>query len=152
MPSGTYGYRLEPGAPGAARIEGLREVQKALGDVSKDLKNKMKPTHLKAAEIVVEGAKRYAPVRTGNLAKSIRAAATQPGGRVRVGSAAVPYAGPIHFGWPKRRIQPQPFVYDALDPRRAEVANLYAERIMQIIDQYGLKVDKTGYVGATRVP
>lgn len=149
--TGTYGYRLQPGQAGAARIEGLREVQKALRDVSSDLKNEMKPTHLKAAEIVVDGAKRIAPVRTGALAASIRAAATQTGGRVRVGSAAVPYAGPIHFGWPKRRIKPQPFIYDALDPRRAEVANLYTERLMQIIDKYGIKVEKTGTLRATRV-
>lgn len=151
MANGTYGFRLEPGAPGAARIEGLREVQKALRDLSDDLRDEMKPTHLKAAEIVVEGAKRYVPVRTGRLAASMRAAATRTGGRVRVGSAAVPYAGPIHFGWPARRIQPQPFIYDALDPRRSEVANIYAERIMDLIDRYGISVDKTGAVFATRV-
>lgn len=151
MASGTYGYRLEPGASGAARIEGLREVQKALSDLSGDLKNEMKSTHLKAAEIVVDGAKRIAPVRTGRLAASIRAAAVRTGGRVRVGSSAVPYAGPIHFGWPARRIKPQPFVYDALDPRRAEVANVYADRINHLIVQYGIASDKAGNVYSTRV-
>ena len=111
----------------------------------------MKPTHLKAAEIVVDGAKRIAPVRTGALAASIRAAAVRTGGRVRVGNASVPYAGPIHFGWPKRRIVPQPFIYDALDPRRGEVAAVYADRINDLIVRYGIASDKAGNVYSTRV-
>ena len=153
MASGTYGYRISSTDTrmGKSEIEGLREVQKALRDLSDDLKDAMKPTHKKAAEIVVDGAKRIAPVRTGRLAASIRAAAVRTGGRVRVGSSAVPYAGPIHFGWPARRITPQPFVYEALDPRRAEVAAVYADRLNQLIVQYGIASDKAGNVYSTRV-
>ena len=153
MANGTYGYRISPTDTrmGAAQIEGLREVQKALADLSVDLKNEMKPTHLKAAEIVVEGAKRIAPMRTGRLAASIRAAAVRTGGRVRVGSASVPYAGPIHFGWPARRITPQPFIYDALDPRRGEVAEVYAARLNDLIVRYGIASDKAGNVYGTKL-
>lgn len=153
MASGTYGYRISSADTrmGKSEIEGLREVQKALRDLSDDLKDAMKPTHKKAAEIVVDGAKLIAPVRTGRLAASIRAAAVRTGGRVRVGSSAVPYAGPIHFGWPARRITPQPFVYEALDPRRAEVAAVYADRLNQLIVQYGIASDKAGNVYSTRV-
>lgn len=153
MAKGTVGFRIDSRDTrlGAAQIEGLREVQKALRDVSSDLANEMKATHKEAAEIVVEGAKRYAPVRTGALAASIRAAATRTGGRVRVGAASVPYAGPVHFGWPARRIKPQPFVYEALDPRRDDIANLYAERISRIIVIHGIASDKSGNVYATKV-
>ena len=138
MASGVYGYRVEKGRGGKIQIEGLKETQAALRAVSDDLKNEMKPTHLKAAEVIVEGAKRYAPVKTGRLAASIRAAATQTGGRVRAGSSAVPYAGPVHFGWPARRIKPQPFIYDAMDQRRDEVLKVYADRISKIIVRYDL--------------
>jgi HK97 gp10 family phage protein len=138
MASGTYGYRVEKGVGSRIQIEGLKETQAALRAVSKDLKNEMKPTHLKAAEIIVDGAKRYVPVRSGKLSGSIRAAATQTGGKVRAGFAAVPYAGPIHFGWPSRRIKPQPFIYDAMDERRQEVYRVYAERISKIIVHYDL--------------
>lgn len=153
MASGLTGFRIDSRDTrmGAAQIEGLREVQKALRDVGNNLLNEMKPTHLKAAEIVVEGAKRIAPVRTGRMAASIRAAAVRTGGRVRVGSSGVPYAGPIHFGWPARRITPQPFVYEALDPRRDEVAAIYAERLNDIIVKYGIASDKAGNVYATKV-
>lgn len=153
MASGTYGFRIAPTDTrmGKSEIEGLREVQKALRDLSDDLKDEMKATHKKAAEIVVDGAKRIAPVRTGRLAASIRAAAVRTGGRVRVGSSSVPYAGPIHFGWPARRIKPQPFIYDALDPRRGEVAAIYADRINDLIVRYGIASDKAGNVYATKV-
>ena len=138
MASGTFGYRVAPGTGQKIQIDGLKETQAALRAVSNDLKTEMKPTHLKAAEVIVEGAKRYVPVNTGRLAASIRAAATQTGGKVRAGSAAVPYAGPVHFGWPARRIKPQPFIYEAMDVRRQEVLDVYAERLSKIFIRYDL--------------
>ena len=135
--AGTFGFRLE-GREGKEEIEGLREVQKALNKFSDATRKEMKSTHLQAAEIVVGASKRFVPIKTGALAQSIRAAAVQSGGRVRVGSASVPYAGPIHFGWPARRIKPQPFIYDALDTRRGEVSRLYEKRIAVLMFKYDL--------------
>ena len=101
--------------------------------------------------MVVPAAKQLAPVRSGRMAASIRAAAVRTGGRVRVGNSSVPYAGPIHFGWPARRIKPQPFVYEALDPRRDEVAEVYAKRLNELIVRYGIASDKAGNVYGTKV-
>ena len=133
--AGLYGFRLED-RKGAEGIGGLKEVNKALRSMSKATRDDMKETHKRAAAIVIEGAKRYVPVVSGKLAASIRDGSTQRMGRVRIGSASVPYAGPIHFGWPARAIKPQPFIYDALDGRRREVANLYAERIDSLTVKY----------------
>lgn len=135
--AGTYGFRLE-GREGKEEIEGLREVQKALNKFSDATRKEMQSTHLQAAEIVVGASKRFVPIKTGALAQSIRAAAVMSGGRVKVGSASVPYAGPIHFGWPARRIKPQAFIYDALDTRRGEVSRLYEKRIAVLMFKYGL--------------
>ncbi len=123
---------------GQLEIEGLRDVQKAMRNFSDDSRNDMKETHRKAGQIVVDGAARYVPVRTGALLASLRSAPTQRQGRVRVGSAAVPYAGPIHFGWPARSIKPNPFIYEVLDNRRQEVYAIYADRISQLIVKYDL--------------
>ena len=68
----------------------------------------------------------------------MRAASTMTSGKVRLGNSKVLYAGAIHFGWPARRIKPQPFIYDALDGRRNEVAQLYATRIDQLVRRYDL--------------
>jgi hypothetical protein len=135
--AGTFGFRLE-GREGKEEIEGLREVQKALNKFSDATRKEMKSTHLQAAEIVVGASKRFVPIKTGALAQSIRPAAVMSGGRVKVGSASVPYAGPIHFGWPARRIKPQAFVYDALDTRRGEVSRLYEKRMAILMFKYGL--------------
>lgn len=132
--AGLYGFRLE--GRGAQQIEGLKEVNAALRSMSKDTRDDMKATHKKAAAIVIAGAKRFVPVRTGRLAESIRDGSTQRMGRVRVGSASVPYAGPIHFGWPARSIKPQPFIYDALDGRRDEVVKVYVQRIDSLTVKY----------------
>jgi len=133
--TGQYGFRLDSGQ-GKQGIEGLAEVNKALRSMSKETRDSMKETHKRAAEIVIQGAKRFVPVVSGKLAASIRDGSTQRMGRVRVGSASVPYAGPIHFGWPARRIKPQPFIYDALDGRRNEVAAVYAKRIDELTVKY----------------
>jgi hypothetical protein len=126
------------GTGGQLEIEGLRDVQKAMRKFSDDSRNDMKETHRRAGQIVVDGAAKLVPVRSGALLASLKSAPTQRQGRVRVGSAAVPYAGPIHFGWPARHIQPNPFIYEVLDGRRQEVYSLYAERISQLIVKYDL--------------
>jgi hypothetical protein len=126
------------GTGGSLEIEGLRKVQKAMKNFSDDSRNDMKETHRKAGQIVVDGAARFVPVRSGALLASLKSSPTQRQGRVRVGSAAVPYAGPIHFGWPARHIQPNPFIYEVLDGRRQEVYSLYSERISQLIVKYDL--------------
>jgi hypothetical protein len=136
--SGTYGFRLATDQVDKTEILGLREVQRDLNKLGDDTKNEMKDTHKEAAEVVVMGAKRLVPYRTGALAASIRALATKSSGRVRAGSASVPYAGPIHFGWPARRIAPNPFIYDALDDRRDDIREIYEERIDELIRNYGL--------------
>ena len=133
--TGQYGFRLD-GSQSKQGIEGLAEVNKALRSMSKDTRDSMKATHKRAAAIVIQGAKRFVPVVSGKLATSIRDGSTQRMGRVRVGAASVPYAGPIHFGWPARQIKPQPFIYDALDGRRREVAAVYAKRIDELTVKY----------------
>lgn len=126
------------GGRGKIEIENLRETQKALKDFSKATREEMKEVHRRAGEIVVEGALRIVPFRTGALAASLKSNPTMRQGRVRVGSATVPYAGAIHFGWAARNIQPNPFIYDVLDQRRQEVFNAYAEGISKLIIKYDL--------------
>jgi hypothetical protein len=154
MASGTFGYRIGDGAPGAVKIEGLSAVQRDLRGMGKDLdlvKGEFLATNRKVAEIVIEGSKKFVPVLSGALANSIRDASTKKSAKIRVGSRGggkrygassagdvVEYAGPIHFGWPARRIKPQPFIYEATDQRRSEIAMKYAERITSIRNRYDL--------------
>lgn len=135
--TGSYGYRISGG--GALGIEGLRETLRDLKDLQIDAREDMKETHRRAGEIVAAAAKPLAPVRTGALSATITSSPTKYQGRVRIGrGASVPYAGPIHFGWPAQRIKPQPFVYEALDGRREEVLQTYERRINDLIERHNL--------------
>jgi HK97 gp10 family phage protein len=135
--TGVYGYRVEGG--GRLEIEGLKEIQRALKGLAEDSREDMKETHRKAGEIVAAAAKPLAPVLTGRLSATIVSSPTKYQGRVRIGrGASVPYAGPIHFGWPARRIAPQPFIYEALDGRREEVKQQYEQRINELIERHKL--------------
>lgn len=74
-----------------------------------------KAANKKTAAIVTTRAKALAPKRTGRLANTIRPGATKRKAYVRAGNNAkakrgVPYAGPIHWGWPFRHIKMNPFM------------------------------------------
>ena len=53
------------------------------------------------------------PRRTGALAATVRGSGTKTRAVVRAGYARVPYAGPIHWGWPAHGITAQPWLVDA---------------------------------------
>ena len=86
-----------------------------------------------AAADVASAARGIVPVLSGTLRDSIRPLASRTKGTVAAGRASVPYAGPIHFGWPARNISPQPFLYDALDQRRGEVIEKYEAHIEALV-------------------
>jgi hypothetical protein len=149
--TGTFGYRVE-GREGAVKIEGLNKVRRDLKKLASDVDygSQFLAVNKTLADAVARDSENYVPYRTGALSASIRAAASQKSARVKVGGrlskevrsvlggygvgkGSVQYAGPIHFGWPARFIKPQPFIYDAVDKRRKEIAERYAELITKLI-------------------
>jgi len=140
MATGTFGFRADSRDP--IKITGLSEVQRKLRKLSTDAldlnKTEFLETNKQVAEIVINETKKYVPFRTGALAAAIRNASTKKSAKVRAGNAAVPYAGPIHFGWPSRSIKPNTFLYEAIDARKSEVANRYAELVSDLITKYDL--------------
>jgi hypothetical protein len=119
------------------KATGVKELRRELRRMGNDLED-LKALNLDVATLVSDRAKDIVPRRTGNLADTIRPAGTKTAGRVRAGFKRVPYAGVIHFGFPARRIQPQPFLYDALDQRRGEVFDAYFKGVKKIQRKAGL--------------
>lgn len=117
------------------RVVGLAKFIRATRDIDPAVKDEVKALNRWGAEQVVPVAQGLVPRRDGDLAGSIRAGATQRSGVVRAGKAAVPYAGPIHFGWPARNIRPQPFLWDALDQRRDAIFREYEQRLNRVVDR-----------------
>lgn len=126
-----------------AEIIGERELRAKLRKMedatsAKSAKSELKAFHAAGAKLVESSAITRAPVRSGALRASIRSSGTLRDGVVKSGKAKVPYAGPIHFGWRKRNIRPQPFMYDALDARKAEVVEVFDDGIKKLIRKYDL--------------
>ena len=119
---------------GGFKVDGLRQLQKEIRQTEDvELKKQLRLANKEAAQVVADQAKVEVPRRSGRLARSIGTQASQTSAFVKAGTAArVPYAGPIHFGWPKRNIRPQPFLYEAMDKRIGEVRKAYEKNLGKI--------------------
>lgn len=124
-----------PGATSVS-VDGLRKLQRALratGDGLADLKD----ANAKASGVVVDEAERHAPRRTGRLAASGRAARAAGRASVLFGGARVPYAAPIHYGWPGHHIEAQPFVLEAAEATRDTWLAAYEADLQRLVDRAG---------------
>lgn len=122
--AGGEGIRIE----GAAR---LRRTLKAAGDDLSDLRE----ANQAAVGIVTSAGRARTPRRTGRLASSVRGSATARIATVRAGGAAVPYAGPIHWGWPARGIAAQPFLSEAARETEPRWIGLYEAAVETAINK-----------------
>lgn len=112
-------------------VEGLKELRRSLKAAGMSYDD-LKAAGLEAADVVAATARTLVPHLSGALESTIRPAGQAKGAVVRSGGAKVPYAGVIHFGWPKHGIQPHPFLYDAVDQRADEIENVYLQRVQDI--------------------
>ncbi|RGU31637.1 HK97 gp10 family phage protein [Bifidobacterium pseudocatenulatum] len=122
------------GGNGYIQLKGASELARGLKQAGADLKD-LKAVNREAAQIVVPEAKSLAPNKSGRLAASIRAGATQKAGVVRVGTKKVPYAGPINYGWPKHNIKATYFANKAAKNTEPQWTQLYADAVQKIINR-----------------
>lgn len=122
------------------KVKGLREFTKAMQEIGVP-KDAIKNAGKLAAEKVVNEAKTLVPVRTGKLRDSIRLGATATGKvTIRAGNnSSIPYANPIHWGWFKRHIKPQPFFAKALGYSRDEIYQAYFTQLEKHITEQTAK-------------
>lgn len=124
------------GGRAAVEVEGAKELRKAFANLD-DRLDDLSDVNADAARIVEHEAESLVPVLTGRLRETIRTSRTKRSSAVLAGGRSlVPYAGPIHFGWRARNIEPQPFLYDALDHRRDEVVRRYEDGIDALVHRF----------------
>jgi HK97 gp10 family phage protein len=115
------------------KVKGLRSSIKALQAIGVDAAE-IKAAGNEAGEIVAREARNLVPVRTGALRNSIRTSKALNRVSVSAGNnGRVKYANPIHWGWFKRNIKPQPFFVKALGVTRDEVYQNYYRSINKLI-------------------
>lgn len=118
------------------RIDGARELRAALKRAGVDLRD-LRAAHKSAAEIAAAAARANTPVLTGALAGTVRAGATQTRGVIRAGSARVPYANPIHWGWARRGIAPNPFASEGAQQSESRWADVYRREVDRLLEKVG---------------
>lgn len=116
------------------RVDGRRQLVRDLRRMGADVAD-VKDANAAAARIVAAAAAARAPKRTGRLAASVRGSRAVSRATVRAGGAALPYAGPIHYGWPAHNIVGQPFVTDAATETQTQWLPAYQAGIDKALDR-----------------
>lgn len=116
------------------RVEGAAELRRSLRKAEQDLGD-LKETHAKVGTFVTTAAKPAAPRRSGTLAGSGRPGATATGALIRYGGARVPYARPIHWGWPKRNIRANPWAYETALKTRPQWLEIYRAGVDKVLSR-----------------
>jgi HK97 gp10 family phage protein len=119
----------------AVRVDGLRELRRNLKAIDSRAPRELNKEAKKVGQKVADRAAHYAPKDTGTLANSIKVGSR--GDKITVRSP-LPYAAPIHWGWPSRGIRPQPFIARAAEEKREEYAEELQEAMNRLIGRYHL--------------
>lgn len=122
-----------PSAAAGVTVKGVKQLAKDLRQAGQDVGD-LKAANKKVADIVVTQARANAPKRSGKLAATGRSGQAAAKVSVRFGSNQVPYANPIHWGWPKRHIKANPFLYRAVDETRSDWYAQYVYDIKKIME------------------
>lgn len=126
------------------KVKNLKEITKALKAIGVP-NEAVKAAGKESAEAVMTEARSLVPVRSGKLRDSIRLASNARGrvsiqaGNNRTSKSGVPYANPIHWGWFKRGIKPNPFFAKALGLKRDEVYQNYFAQMSKLIESESRK-------------
>jgi len=80
------------------KIDGIRDLQKALRQIDRDLPKQLAAGLAEAADIVAGAARVKVPVRSGRAAASIKTRKSQRAAVLAVGGTKAPYFGWLDFG------------------------------------------------------
>lgn len=116
------------------QVEGGRALRRRLRTIEGGLAE-LKQEHKWVADYVQRRAQPATPRRSGRLAASGRSSGTNTASIVRYGSKRVPYAPPIHYGWPARHIPAREWVVDAALRSEPVWAQHFMSTITQLVER-----------------
>lgn len=115
------------------QVDGRTQLVASMRAAGVNLKD-LNAANKAAAEVATPAAVSAAPAVSGRLAGTGRAAGTRAAALIRFGSAAVPYAPVIHFGWSGHNIEPQPWAFQAAQSTEPQWTAVYEQEIEKILD------------------
>ena len=118
-------------------ISGVKEVTDTLKKLGRDLESNIE-LNKELSTTLSQKASALAPKLTGALASSVVGNPSAEKAQIMAGSAAVPYAGVIEYGWPDRNIDAQPYLNPAVNDNMGYIIEKYNDSIQKAIKQYDL--------------
>lgn len=137
------------------KIEGLRDLQRALKALDGESQKKIRVALNDVADTVAAGASRRVPVRTGKARASLRAQSSQREARVMGGSKKVPYYGWLEFGGTvgrvgagggahRRYVAGGRYIYPAYAANREPIYKAVEQAMADLVRDAGLEVNGGG--------
>ena len=118
-------------------IQGIKEVTDSLNKMARELESNIE-LNKELSTTLSQKASALAPRLTGALASSVVGNPSAEKAQIMAGSAAVPYAGVIEYGWPDRNIDAQPYLNPAVNDNMGYIVEKYNDSIKKAIQKYDL--------------
>lgn len=133
----------------AIKVSGLREFQRNLKKLDKELPKALRLAFNGAAQVVVEDARPKVARRSGKAAASVKARSTQTASRVVGGGNKAPYYPWLDFGGKvgRNRSVTRPFlksgryIYDAYFDNRQRYAELLLNGLLDVAASANVEVE-----------
>ena len=130
------------------RIDGLRDFQRALRQMDKDLPRQMRVAFNNASQLVVDYAKPRVPTRSGAARGSLKVRSSPRQARIAAGGRRAPYYPWLDFGGRvgRDRSVQRPFrtegryVYPGLRENREEITEVMSVALADLARDAGLEV------------
>jgi hypothetical protein len=130
------------------KVTGLREFNRDLKKIDKDLPKVLRLANNDVAQLIVDWAKPKFPKKTGAAARTVKVASTRTEVRVREGSAKVPYVPWLDFGGRVGRARSIKrafysdgrYLWPGLIANREQATERLAERLMEVCRAAGVDV------------
>jgi hypothetical protein len=118
-------------------IQGVKEVTDSLDKLGRDLKSNIE-LNKELSTTLSQKASAMAPRLTGALASSVQGNPSAEKAQILAGSAAVPYAGVIEYGWPAKNKEARPYLNPAVNNNMGYIIEKYNDSIQKAIQKYNL--------------
>lgn len=118
-------------------IDGVKEVQTSLDKIEKNIRENL-ALNKELSSTIAQKASALAPRLTGALASSVVGNPSAEKAQIVAGSAAVPYAGVIEYGWPAKNKQAKPYLNKAVNDNLIYIIQKYEDSIKDIVKKYDL--------------
>ena len=118
-------------------IQGIKEVTDSLNKMARDLESNIE-LNKELSTTLSQKASALAPKLTGALASSVVGNPSAEKAQIMAGSAAVPYAGVIEYGWPAKNKEARPYLTPAVNNNIGYIIEKYNDSIQKAVQKYNL--------------